>query len=301
MFTYERSKKPVKKKTQNSRQKSEVNKGSAYYGLGDRIRLHALAYTWGKEADIPSGSAVAQCAPKWKSQTLENETDELLCARMIGLADFYKREYMEDGGVDFYVEKDIFENLNTEEQKYYMYGKRYQALREAGIASAIHHMVSRERLSQFYDMLDEKQKQSIADKFGKETPLGIKDSKGGSSKEILLSLRSNLVLGPAPANRSDDPAHGAGSSGSGFDPTGGDYAEISNIYRQVDQLIAEQNDMFDHVFVPQIFSLLTQAEERYKEIQRRKGMDPDMLNLDIENLWEQDKDRKWHKKVWQVI
>ena len=35
---------------------------------------------------------------------------------------------------------------------------------------------------------------------------------------------------------------------------------------------------------------------RNKEIQRSKGMDPGMLNLDIEGVWEQGDDGKWHKK-----
>lgn len=266
---------------------------------------HALAYIW-DDSHTLSGSAVVQCAPKWKSQTLENETREYLRAQMEGRADFYKREYgaRNDGGdaeeccgegVDFYDEDEVLTYLSEAELKYYQYAKRYDKLRQAGLASTIHHMVSRERLSQFYDMLNENQKRLIVDLFGKQDPIGGDDSRGGSPREILLSLRSNLVLGPDPANRSDDPAHGGDAQQGSFDQTGGEYAGISNIYRKVDELIAAQQGGAGSDFVSGVFLLLSQAENCYRQIQRRKGLDPDMLNLDIEHLWGRDADGRWHK------
>lgn len=280
MFAYEHVKK-LDEKTRRRAHKS-VNQYSN----------HALAYIW-DDSHILSGSAVAQCAPKWKSKTLENETREYLRAQMEGRADFNKREYGE--GVDFYDEEEVEAYLSEAELKYYRYAKRYDALRQAGLASTIHHMVSRERLSQFYDMLNENQKRLIVDLFGKQDPIGGDDSRGGSPREILLSLRSNLVLGPDPANRSDDPAHGGDARQGSFDQTGGEYAGISNIYRKVDELIAAQQGGAGSDFVSGVFLLLSQAENCYRQIQRRKGLDPDMLNLDIEHLWGRDADGRWHK------
>lgn len=270
--------------------------------------------------------AVVQC---WKTKSLEEDTCpssmvrtdlvgsggdpenavdyKITELRGLGLA-AAQEEGIED--IDEYsTNSELAEFLGEKDKADMSYYSKLSALQGKRLAGTIHHMLSRDKLNNFYDMYcaetgsdnseeNEKRRQrraAIMNNFAKE-----QDS-AADSRSVLLSIRSNLVLGPDAAKRTDDPAHmkrGASKAQTDFDATGGDYSEISGIYQEIDaelsQPLEQRGDQ--DVFFERILNMMIEAQSQFEDIQRRKGLDPDRLNLDIEDLWVEDANHKFSKK-----
>lgn len=272
--------------------------------------------------------AVVQC---WKTKSLEEDTCPSSMVRtdlvgsggdpenavdykiteLRGLGLAAAQEEAED--IDEYsTNSELAEFLGEKDKADMSYYSKLSALQGKRLAGTIHHMLSRDKLNNFYNMYcaetgsdnseeNEKRRQrraAIMNNFAKE-----QDSVA-DSRSVLLSIRSNLVLGPDAAKRTDDPAHmkrGASKAQTDFDATGGDYSEISGIYQEIDaelsQPLEQRGD--PDVFFERILNMMIEAQSQFEDIQCRKGLDPDRLNLDIEDLWVEDANHKFRKKPRQ--
>lgn len=167
------------------------------------------------------------------------------------------------------------------------------SLQSDNLNHTIHHMLSRNKLANFGRSLSPAQQTEIITRF-QHTHGNLNDN--NDFQKILFSLRSNLVLGPAPESRSDDPAHQHGPKPDDFDPTYGEYAPVSDIYAQInDMLIHPDPNQTTEERNNVIIDLLTQAEDTYRGIQQSKRLSPDMLNTDVRALWVQE-NGYWRKR-----
>lgn len=175
------------------------------------------------------------------------------------------------------------------------------------MAGTVHHMLSRDKLNRFYDQYcaEKKDGNSVENEKRKRRRTAImkklanEQDNESDPRSVLLSMRSNLVLGPDAAKRTDDPAHKKGSA-TDFDATGGEYSEISDIYKGIDSELSQQRSQGedDNHFFGRILGMMITAQQKYIKIQNRKRLDPNRLNLDIESLWEEDANHKFRKKPY---
>ncbi len=260
------------------------------FNVNDSVQLEREADIMGARALSASrgGSAapaaaelsqgIVQCND-WKSTTLAFESQEALRERILGFG--FNRAMDNDEDPDEY--DDNYDQLNPTERELLRYSEGLRDMQTKGLAKSIHHMLSRKKLDEFYKTLNDRQKAEIKRRFS-HSHRGIyveQSDDSNSVREILFSLRSNLVLGPDGKDRIDDPAHREGGAENDFDPTFGEYARVSAIYEQIDNELTAIGNLND-----EIINQLSEAERLYAEIQTRKGLRPDMLNTDVENLWE---------------
>ena len=269
--------------------------------------------------------AVVQC---WKTKSLEEDTcpSSAIRSRLTGeeadpkyavgcklqeLRGVGLSAAQEDGAEDideYSTNGELCEFLSDKDRIDMMYYSKLSMLQDRRLAGTVHHMLSRKKLNDFYDQYcaekkdgsgeeNEKRKQrrdAIVRNFAND-----QDS-GSDSRSVLLSMRSNLVLGPDAAKRTDDPAHKKGSA-TDFDATGGDYSEISDIYKAIDvELSQPESQRGDpDTFFKGILEMMMIAQQKYIDIQLGKGLHPYRLNLDIESLWEEDANHKFRKRPRQ--
>lgn len=237
-------------------------------------------------------SGVIQRA-SWQSDSLQAELDSdkrYYALRGQALTEAKNSYDPDDWDFDEYdSDEDLSKFLSPTEAEELMYLSRYRAVQETEYGKAIHHMLPREKLGLFYDALADAQKKRVKTLFGKRDARGVGENDG---RRILFSLRSNLVLGPDPSKRSDDP-------GNSFDATGGIYADVSKIYQEIDSLITtqlSQNVGERDNIIETLITRLQEAEDAYAQIQAQNGRDPSRMNLDVKDLWEKEAQGRYHKK-----
>lgn len=277
-----------------------------------------------QRAAAPSfkNEAVVQC---WKTKSLEEDTCPSSFVRS-GLKDDdpkyavgYKLEELrgfglsaaqEDGAEDideYSTNGELCEFLSDKDRADMMYYSKLSMLQDKRLAGTVHHMLSRKKLNDFYDQYcaevkddsDENKKRTQRRDAIMRNFANDQDS-GSDPRSVLLSMRSNLVLGPDAAKRTDDPAHMMGSE-TDFDATGGDYSEISDIYKAIDAELSQPESQRGDpdAFFKGVLEMMITAQQKYIDIQLGKGLHPYRLNLDIESLWEEDANHKFRKKPRQ--
>lgn len=242
----------------------------------------------------------------WKSDSLKNETNRLY-ERLRGKALYEAEQDGDDSDIDeFSEDADLKPYLDDNDRKLFSFAKRYEQIKAKGLAESIHHILSRDKISLFYHALGPYEQDFLGGLFTR------KNQDGNYPLYSLLSLRSNLILGPDGANREDDPAHIEGNSNSiqsELDPVyvnKGELSYISTIYKEIDshidtylsqkQKIAPTEDEMQYS-INQIANLLIDAEMLHANYQGKDSFWDTTLSTDVENIWEKTTDlKKWKKK-----
>ncbi|BAY26508.1 hypothetical protein NIES2100_63240 [Calothrix sp. NIES-2100] len=244
---------------------------------------------------------------RWKSQTLEEESDKTGYERMIGLAMFYAEEELDSDIDEYSTDEELIAYLNDEEKEQFRYSRKLRELQDAGMADTIHHILSRKKIESLYKRLTPTQQLFFKEIFSRQTNIGgYRGISDATTTESLLSLRSNLVLEPEGSKRSDDPARIQGNS-SDFDPvfeSSGQMTKISLIYQKVDQIIStmltQSKKELDQEAVNVIINLLLDAEIAYAEAQGQDSFWKTRMDLNIKDVWEGtnvgQKGESWKKK-----
>lgn len=245
----------------------------------------------------------------WKSESLINETNRLY-ERLRGMALFNAQQYGDIEDLDEYSEDgDLKPYLDDNDLNLFSFAKRYEQLKAKGLTESIHHILSRDKIEKFYRELEPHVQEFLGGLFMH------KNQNDNSPLYSLLSLRSNLILGPNGANREDDPAHIKDKSNdiqSELDPVYVNVRElsyISAIYKEIDSLI----DTFlskkqisisiqDEVpnIIEQIVNLLLDAEMLHANYQGKDSFWDTTLSTDVENIWEKTVSSKWKRKYSPV-
>ena len=247
----------------------------------------------------------------WKSKSLKNETQDGSYERLRRYALFEADQFGDNSDIDEFSEDvDLKPYLDDNDWKLFSFAKRYEQIKAKGLAGSIHHILSRDKIKKIYHKL----KPDEQDFFG-----GLfirKNQDDNSPLYSLLSLRSNLILGPNGANRADDPAHIKGNSNgiqSELDPVyvnKGELSYISTIYKEIDSHIdtylskEEKNALTGderQYIINQIANLLIDAEMLYANYQGKDSFWDTTLLTDVENLWEKTTDFKQWKKKYSPI
>ncbi len=263
------------------------------FNVNDSVQLEREADIMGARALSASrGGSAAPAAAIKTSGTVQ-------CCKWISSSLSYERRLGREGNPEERI-RSCKPRSQEEWNELMSHSTKLAELRGEGLTYTIHHMLSRSKLGEFSRSLTEAQQNSIRIMF-RHTHGNVTDT--DDVNRILCSLRSNLVFGPTPESRVDDPAHQHGPKpDDDFDPTHGDYAPVSDIYARI-------NDKLNHPDQTQtveernkeIIDLLRAAEGLYARIQVEKGLRPDMLNTDVQGLWEKvpqaDGTFRWRKKT----
>lgn len=242
----------------------------------------------------------------WKSESLNNETNRLY-ERLRGKALYKKAEQNDNNSEidEFSEDDDLKSYLDDNDLKLFSFAKRYEQIKAKGLAESIHHILSRDKIKKFYHELEPYEQKFLGGLFTR------KNQGDNSPLYSLLSLRSNLILGPNGANRKDDPAHIKGNSNSiqsELDPVYvnvGELSDISTIYKEISsyidtylskkQMITPTRTKMQNI-INQIANLLVDAEILHANYQGKDSFWDTTLSTDVEYIWEKTGDSKWKKK-----
>lgn len=170
---------------------------------------------------------------RWQSNSLARELNTGRIAGLRGLAMMQAEEAGEERD-DYADDDELAPHLVPADADELGHLTAVQNLERQGLAGTVHHILPRNQIRWLYENIPAEARGFLTSMFGRREGLGgFHGDNDAASREVLLSLRSNLALGPEPGQRRDDPREG-------FDPNfaaPGVMDATSQIYRQIDQLI----------------------------------------------------------------
>ncbi|MDE1150356.1 MAG: hypothetical protein PW843_27730 [Azospirillaceae bacterium] len=243
---------------------------------------------------------------RWASPSLEHEQDQERVMGLRGHALFYAHE--DEADVDEYESNEDLANfLPAREKADLQHLSALDQLSRRNMTETIHHILSRDKINSFYNLLSPDQQVFIGDLFRRQQGVGGFQGHGDGPNDrraALLSLRSNLSLGPDGAKRADDPARN--DFGTDFDPNftaTGELDANSQIYAQVDHLMGQavgQRQPVDDGVFNQVVNLLLDAEQGLAAAQRNESFwDNRIATAGVEGNWEVRNRGQPGQKFWK--
>ncbi|WP_414519716.1 eCIS core domain-containing protein [Nostoc sp. PCC 9305] len=272
--------------------------------------IEPLGDKYKQEADLlhqnKRGEKVIQ---RWQSDSLKQEINLERTNSLRGKAILEARQRNISDIDEYSDNQELAEYLTLSEREELKNLGKYEALKKKGLTDTVHHILSRDKLNYLYQYLSPYEKDFFSDIFKRQSGVGGYSGLSDTSRQYaLLSLRSNLVLGPKGAKRTDDPNRNS-TAKSDFDPnytSEGQMEQISDIYHNIDtkieqlkkgEITADQkNDLLN-----QILNHMLDAELLHAHNQGREGFWNTTIDYDsVEKIWKGEdvgiKGEKWEKK-----